>query len=155
VLTGGARADHWSISGGFYDITSPAGALIHACPVSSGVVIVCPSSSGWEGSFRAGALFKLSDRVSLRAAGYTGFRLPTLNELYRSFVVFPITTNANAGLKPEKLKGVEGGIDLTPAKGITLSVTAFYNRLDHAIAKSRSMRLLASARMSMRSKPRA
>lgn len=134
VLTGGARADHWSISGGFYDTTNPSGVLTHACPVSTGVVTVCPSSKGWEGSFRAGALLKLNDRVALRAAGYTGFRLPTLNELYRSFVVFPITTQANAGLKPEKLKGVEGGIDLTPAKGIKIAATAFYNRLDDAVA---------------------
>ncbi|WP_029547647.1 TonB-dependent receptor domain-containing protein, partial [Sphingobium yanoikuyae] len=60
--------------------------------------------------------------------------LPTLNELYRPFVVFPITTQANAALKPEKLKGVEGGIDLTPAPGVQLSATLFYNRLDDAIA---------------------
>ena len=55
----------------------------------------------------------------------SGFRLPTLNELYRPFVVFPITTQANAALKPEKLKGVEGGIDLTPASGVQLSATLF------------------------------
>jgi len=60
--------------------------------------------------------------------------LPTLNELYRPFVVFPITTEANAALDPEKLKGAEAGIDLTPASGVTLSATAFYNRLDDAIA---------------------
>ncbi len=134
VLTGGARADHWNISGGFYDITSPAGVLSHACPVATGVVTVCPSSKGWEGSFRAGALLKLNDGFALRLAGYTGFRLPTLNELYRSFVVFPITTQANAGLKPEKLKGVEGGIDLIPTNGIKIAATAFYNRLDDAVA---------------------
>lgn len=134
VLTGGARADHWSISGGFYDIVSPTGSLSHACPTSTGIMISCPSSSGWEGSFRAGALLKLNDVVALRTAGYTGFRLPTLNELYRSFLVFPITTSANADLTPEQLKGIEGGIDLTPAKGISFSATAFFNRLDDAIA---------------------
>ncbi|MCB1026425.1 MAG: TonB-dependent receptor, partial [Microthrixaceae bacterium] len=48
---------------------------------------------------------------------YTGFRLPTLNELYRPFVVFPITTKANPALKPERLRGVEGGFDLTPVDG--------------------------------------
>jgi iron complex outermembrane receptor protein len=76
----------------------------------------------------------MADAVALRASAYSGFRLPTLNELYRPFVVFPITTQANAALNPEKLKGAEAGIDLTPAKGITLSATAFYNRLDDAIA---------------------
>jgi iron complex outermembrane receptor protein len=72
--------------------------------------------------------------VALRAAAYSGFRLPTLNELYRPFIVFPIRTEANAALTPEKLKGAEAGIDLTPAEGVSLSATAFYNRLDDAIA---------------------
>ena len=90
--------------------------------------------SDWAFSGRAGALYHVSDAVALRGAAYSGFRLPTLNELYRPFVVFPITTQANAALKPEKLKGVEGGIDLTPASGVQLSATLFYNRLDDAIA---------------------
>jgi iron complex outermembrane receptor protein len=85
-------------------------------------------------SGRVGALYHASDAVALRTAAYSGFRLPTLNELYRPFVVFPITTQANAALTPEKLKGVEAGIDLTPLAGVTLSATAFYNRLDDAIA---------------------
>ncbi len=76
----------------------------------------------------------MTEAIALRGAAYSGFRLPTLNELYRPFVVFPITTQANAALTPEKLKGAEAGIDLTPAPGVTLSATAFYNRLDDAIA---------------------
>src|SRR5690606_7581985 len=63
-----------------------------------------------------------------------GFRLPTLNELYRPFTVFPVRTEANAALTPEKLKGVEAGVDFTPLPGLTLAATAFYNRLDDAIA---------------------
>ena len=85
-------------------------------------------------SGRVGALYHASDAFALRASAYSGFRLPTLNELYRPFVVFPITTQANAALTPEKLKGAEAGVDLTPIEGITLSATAFYNRLDDAIA---------------------
>ncbi|MEO5938582.1 MAG: TonB-dependent receptor, partial [Sphingomonas sp.] len=54
--------------------------------------------------------------------------------LYRPFVVFPITTQANAALSPERLRGVEGGIDLRPAPGVQFSLTGFYNRLDDAIA---------------------
>ena len=45
----------------------------------------------------------------LRAAAYAGFRVPTLNELYRPFRVGNNTTNANAALKPEKLYGAEIG----------------------------------------------
>ncbi len=126
VLTGGVRADRWSIRNGFYKAVSAAGTVTQDSSYGN--------RSDWAFSGRAGALYHLSDAVALRGAAYSGFRLPTLNELYRPFVVFPITTQANAALKPEKLKGVEGGIDLTPAPGVQLSATLFYNRLDDAIA---------------------
>ena len=79
-------------------------------------------------------LLQASEAVALRAAGYTGFRLPTLNELYRPFQVFPVMTLANAGLDLEKLKGAEIGADLTPTEGVTLGITGFYNRLGNAVA---------------------
>jgi iron complex outermembrane receptor protein len=79
-------------------------------------------------------VWKASPAIALRAAAYTGFRLPTLNELYRGFTVFPVVTNANPDLKPEHLRGAEVGIDLTPAPGFTLGITAFDNRLNDAIA---------------------
>ncbi|MFC0306550.1 TonB-dependent receptor [Sphingomonas sp. C8-2] len=126
VLTGGARADHWSIAHGFFRARNAAD-----LPTADNRFA---RRSGWEISGRAGALLRLSDAVALRGAGYTGFRLPTLNELYRPFVVFPITTQANAQLKPEKLKGVEAGLDLAPLPGATFGITAFYNRLGDAIA---------------------
>jgi len=126
VLAGGVRADHWTITSGFYRGISASGVPTQTSRYAD--------RSDWAFSGRVGALVKLGDAVRLRGAGYTGFRLPTLNELYRPFVVFPITTQANAALKPEKLKGVEAGIDLTPGSGIEVGVTAFYNRLDDAIA---------------------
>ena len=126
VLTGGGRADRWSISNGFY----------HQASATTGATTGSDYAdrSDWEFSGRVGALYHASDAFALRASAYSGFRLPTLNELYRPFVVFPITTQANAALTPEKLKGAEAGVDLTPIEGITLSATAFYNRLDDAIA---------------------
>lgn len=125
ILTGGVRADHWRISGGFFDSRNAAGVLSHTAYANR---------SDWAMNGRAGAVLKVSEGLTLRTAGYTGFRLPTLNELYRGFTVFPITTQANAALIPEKLKGVEAGVDFRPMNGVKLSATAFYNRLDHAIA---------------------
>ena len=125
VLTGGARADRWSIRDGFFQSITPTGVT---------TTNLYPNRSDWEFSGRAGALFKLTDAITLRGAGYTGFRLPTLNELYRPFSVFPVTTQANAQLKPEKLKGVEAGFDIKPLPALNFSATAFYNRLDDAIA---------------------
>jgi len=127
VLTGGVRGDRWSIRNGFYqEVNATTSATVRNDNFAT--------QADWELSGRIGALYRASDALALRAAAYSGFRLPTLNELYRPFVVFPITTQANAALTPEKLKGVEAGIDLTPLSGVTLSATAFYNRLDDAIA---------------------
>ena len=90
--------------------------------------------SEWTLTYRAGALFRATPTLDLRAAAYSGLRLPTLNELYRPFVVFPVVTQANAALRNEELRGVEAGIDWRPAEGVALSLTAFDNRLKNAIA---------------------
>jgi outer membrane cobalamin receptor len=126
VLTGGVRADRWTIGDGFYRERNAAGTLTTSNRYAD--------RDGVETTGRFGALFRGSDAFAVRAAAYTGFRLPTLNELYRPFVVFPVTTAANADLGNEKLRGVEAGIDLTPVPGVAVGLTAFYNRLENAIA---------------------
>lgn len=123
VLTGGARADYWRISGGRFTESNPL-------PTTT----VYADRDGWETSFRAGALLQAVPGVMVRGAGYTSFRLPTINELYRGFAVFPIVTQANAALAPERLRGAEAGFDLAPAPGIRFSATAFYNHLENAVA---------------------
>jgi outer membrane receptor protein involved in Fe transport len=74
----------------------------------------------------------LGEGLYARLAGYTGFRAPTLNELYRPFRVGNNNTLANPDLKPERLYGVETGLggDWT---GGEASATVFYNRLDDAV----------------------
>ncbi len=126
TVTGGARADRWTVRGGHFGETDPAGRVT--------IDRQFADRSGWATSFRGGALWRASDALSLRAAAYTSLRLPTLNELYRPFVVFPVTTRANAALRNERLRGYEAGIDLRALPGLDLSVTAFDNRVRHAIA---------------------
>jgi iron complex outermembrane receptor protein len=126
VLTGGVRADRWTITDGFF--------VERAADGSATRDDIFGNRNGWRPSARIGALFNASDTLSLRGAAYTGFRLPTLNELYRPFTVFPIVTRANEALKLEHLEGVEAGFDLNPASGVRFGATAFYNRLDNAIA---------------------
>ena len=126
VLTGGVRVDRWTITDGFFRERNGAGALTTNNRFAA--------RDGTEFTGRGGALFHAANWVDLRVAAYTGFRLPTLNELYRPFTVFPITTQANANLNPERLRGVEGGVDLKPLPGMELGFTAFYNRLGDAIA---------------------
>ena len=126
VLTGGVRADRWTITNGFFRERNGAGALTTNNRFAA--------RDGTEITGRGGALYHATHWADLRVAAYTGFRLPTLNELYRPFTVFPITTQANANLNPERLRGVEGGVDLKPLPGMEIGLTAFYNRLGDAIA---------------------
>ena len=126
VLTGGARIDRWTITDGFFRERGPTGAITSNDRFAN--------RDGFASTARGGAVLSIADGVALRAAAYTGFRLPTLNELYRPFTVFPIVTQANATLALEKLKGAEIGIDVTPLTGMHLGLTAFVNRLDDAIA---------------------
>ncbi|MGO4168110.1 TonB-dependent receptor [Novosphingobium sp. YAF33] len=126
VLTAGGRADRWTIRNGFYRSVTPTGAVTENDSYAN--------RSGWMGNGRAGLVWHAGKAVSLRAAAYTGMRLPTLNELYRPFVVFPVTTEANAALKPERLRGYEAGIDIQPLAALTLSLTAFDNKVKDAVA---------------------
>ena len=126
TLTGGVRADRTVISDGFYRAVDAGGALVQET--------IAPDRSDWSVSWRAGAAYAASDLLKLRGAAYTGLRLPTLNELYRPFVIFPIVTQANADLENERLRGFEVGADITPSDDFGLSLTAFDNRVRNAIA---------------------
>jgi vitamin B12 transporter len=126
TLTGGARFDHWAIrSGRLIETTLANGAFIrNERPADR---------QGWEPTGRAGFAYD-AGVVTVRSAAYIGWRLPTLNELYRPFRVGADATAANAALTPERMKGAEIGVEMKPARGLQLSATAFTNRLTNAIA---------------------
>ena len=89
---------------------------------------------GGEASGRVGVQRSISDGIGLRGAAYFGWRLPTLNELYRPFRVGADATAANANLDPERLRGAEIGLDWRPSARSLLSMTAFANRLKDAVS---------------------
>lgn len=126
VLTGGLRADRTVVADGYFEVRNGAGTLTSRSDYAT--------QTDWTVTWRGGALLRASDAITLRAAAYTGLRQPTLNELYRPFTVFPVVTQANAELGNERQKGFEAGVDLTPTKGLRLSVTGFDNRIENAIA---------------------
>jgi outer membrane receptor protein involved in Fe transport len=125
TLTGGVRADHYAIEDGFFRSVNGAGATT--------ANNLYPERSDWTFTYRAGAVGEVAEGVKLRAAAYSGLRLPTLNELYRPFAVFPVTTNANAALRNEKLEGFEAGLDWRVADTVSFSLTAFDNEVKNAI----------------------
>lgn len=126
TLSAGGRIDRWEIGSGRLEERL----LGSATPVTD---TRFADRSGWEATGRIGAAVALGG-VSLRAAGYRGWRLPTLNELYRPFRVGPDATGANAALAPERLTGAELGLDWRPSDALTLRLTGYWNRLDDAIA---------------------
>jgi vitamin B12 transporter len=125
TLTGGVRADHYQIEDGYFRSQNAAGVVT--------IDNTYADRSDWTFSYRAGVVGEVAEGVRLRAAAYSGLRLPTLNELYRPFVVFPVTTNANAALGNERLEGFEAGIDWRVADTASFSLTAFDNEVENAI----------------------
>jgi len=127
TLTGGARIDRWRIEDGFLDEQVFAtGAVLSD--------IAYPNRAGWEPTGRAGIAFQPAGEVTVRAAAYLGWRLPTLNELYRPFRVGADATAANAALEPERLRGIETGVEYRPLRAARMGVTLFANRLSDGIA---------------------
>jgi len=126
TIDGGARLDRWRITSGFLDESLLAsGAVLTA--------LAFPDRRGTEPTARAGLAWQPATAVTLRSAAYLGWRLPTLNELYRPFRVGADVTAANPALDPERLKGIEAGAEFTPSPGARIGVTLFANRLEHAI----------------------
>jgi outer membrane receptor protein involved in Fe transport len=125
-LTFGARADIWLNSRGFSS----------RIPLTSGA----PTA----GTFSDRSETALSPRVSLlhtfrqiafTASFYRAFRAPTLNELYRSFRVGNVVTNANPALRAERLTGGESGASVqTWSKRLTIRGVAFWSEMVEPIA---------------------
>ena len=126
LLTGGGRIDRWQLTDGRLRET----VLANGAPITT---TDFADRSGWEGTGRLGFAWNAASLLTLRGAGYLGWRLPTLNELYRPFRVGPDATAANAALAPERLQGVELGLDYEIFT-LRLGATLFWNRLDNAIA---------------------
>ena len=129
VLTGGGRVDFWSIDDGFRKEIE----LINPFPGAVRTDENFAGRSDTEFTGRGGFAYDFGDQLTFRGAAYLGWRLPTLNELFRPFRVGSDATAANELLEPERVKGAELGLDWTSGVA-TFGITAFYNQLDNAVA---------------------
>jgi outer membrane receptor protein involved in Fe transport len=126
TLSGGARLDHWTVSNG---------KLVEE-QIATGAILrndVYSDRSGWRPTGRAGAVLDVGNGLSLRSAAYLGWRMPTLNELFRPFRAGPDATAANPLLDPERLAGAEAGLHYHRGTA-EVEITGFLNRLSGAIA---------------------
>lgn len=126
VLSGGGRADVWSLRKGFRTDREIDGPLLSDERA--------PDRSGVAGTGRVGVGWLPVEGWRLRCAGYTGWRLPTLNELHRPFRIGADATAANPALAPERLWGTEAGLDFNALPGVVVSGTAFFQILEDAVA---------------------
>lgn len=125
LVAGGLRLDGWKNRNGRRlerDRATGAATLDEVDPERSGEVV----------SARLAARRMIGGGWAARAAAYSGFRPATLNELHRPFRVGNDLTEANAGLVPETLQGIEAGLAFEGPIS-ALSATLFWNRIEDAV----------------------
>jgi len=128
LLTLGVRGDRWRN----FDALSSSRPLPAATPV---IVTRFPDRIETAFSPRVSLLHKLNENVSVMASGYRSFRAPTLNELYRSFRVGNVLTQANSKLLAERLTGGEAGVKVSAAdKKVNIRGTFFWSEITRPIA---------------------
>jgi outer membrane receptor protein involved in Fe transport len=102
-LSFGARVDSWLNSRGFSS----------RIPLTGGTSNTSIFSDRSETALSPRvALLHTFKQIAFTASFYRAFRAPTLNELYRSFRVGNVATNANATLRAERLTGIEAGASI-------------------------------------------
>jgi len=126
-VTLGLRADHWRQGDGHRVETNlDNNAVLRETEFDD--------HGGWVGNLRIGVRTELAANLFFRAAGYSGFRVPTINELYRPFRVGKDITEANSELDPERLYGGEVALQWSPTTALRLSSTYFLNQLHDPVA---------------------
>ena len=129
VVTLNARVDHWKNYNGHNLETTVATGL----PTVNNKPTI-PEKTDTVVSPRVAALYHLSSRVTVWGAANSGFRAPTLTELYRQFSVGAVTTRPNDQLGPERLRGGELGLNVAPARNLTTRLTWFDNRVKNPVS---------------------
>jgi iron complex outermembrane receptor protein len=122
----GVRVDHWQN----YDASQTQTVL--ATNITT--LTLFPDVSKTTVTSRAGLVFRATRSLSLRGAFYQGFRAPTIDELYRSFRVGNVVTNANPSLGPEHVNGYEFGLNQQVTPKLFWRATLFADRLDNPVS---------------------
>ena len=125
-LAAGLRVDHWrSFNGVLRESVLPDGDVLRDDDLSG------RNDTLLNG--RLGATYDATGAIRLRGAAYSSFRLPTINEFFRPFRVGNDITRANPELDPERLYGLEIGIEYQPLNTLSASATYFRNWLEDGV----------------------
>src|SRR5262249_9269060 len=124
TLTLGARVDHWRN----YDAHNIETTVATGLPTANNRPSL-PDRNDTVVRLRPAAMDAVTDWLSVWGDASSGFREPTLNELYRQFQVGAILTRANDQLGPERLVGGEAGVHIAAGRNVTVRSTWFDNRM--------------------------
>jgi outer membrane receptor protein involved in Fe transport len=129
AITLSARIDRWrNYDGHNLEHSFPSGVP------TAGHNPSLPQRSDTVASPRVAARYHVTDRVDVWGDIGSGFRAPTLNELYRQFRVGSTLTLANNALGPERLVGGEAGVAVEAARNLTVRSTWFDNRVKDPVS---------------------
>jgi len=129
TITTGARVDGWNN----YNAHNLEYTAATGLPTTNHDPAL-PSRSDSVLSPRVAAIYRVADRVSVWGNIGAGFRAPTLNELYRQFRVGTVLTLANNQLGPERLRGGEVGVQITPLRTLAWRTTWFDTRMTDPVS---------------------
>jgi outer membrane receptor protein involved in Fe transport len=131
-------ADAWTLvaSGRLDFARSDDGARVER-DIASGNVLVdsafAPHSES-RFTYNIGLRHTLSTRLSWRTSVHTGFRAPTLNEMYKAARESGnATIESNPELAAERLLGTELGVDYAVGSAVVVRATGFWSRLTNPI----------------------
>jgi outer membrane receptor protein involved in Fe transport len=118
--------DHWRDRDGHRREWTPATGVVSRDEIFA-------NTRGTAFSPSVGVVWQMAESVAWRASAYRGFRVPTLNELYRPFRVGNVATEANPALRRETVTGAETGVEFNPGPW-RARVNVFQNDLHDGVA---------------------
>ncbi|MDX2187716.1 MAG: TonB-dependent receptor [Opitutaceae bacterium] len=126
TISGGTRVDYWRQTAGHRRDTSTDGSIVYRDEQYK-------DRTGIELTPEAGVSWKPAKRSRVFLSGQSGFRRPTLNELYRPFRVGNDLTEPNANLGTERIFSAETGGELTTGP-FAWRATLFRHELHDVVA---------------------
>ncbi len=120
LLSMGARVDNWANQNG-HEITTPIVSSVTATST------LFPDRNETAFNPRAAARYTINSALTAFASIGRSFRAPSLDELYRSFRVGNVVTNANPNLVAERLTGGEAGLSSRIGERVVLRGSYFYD----------------------------
>ncbi|MEM1156758.1 MAG: TonB-dependent receptor [Verrucomicrobiota bacterium] len=89
-----------------------------------------------HGDIRTGIAYRPVSEWKWTVAGYTGHRVPTLNELYRPFRVRNDIVEANPDLQKEFLYGGEVSVEWEPRPELTFGLQGYYQIVENPVVNT-------------------